>query len=55
MSIDNASLMYFFMLNDGITQPTYAQPVYIFEGQGYEEDGSKEYSFTGRVDAVDRS
>jgi len=53
MSIDSASLMYFCMLNDDITQPTYAQPVYFFEGQGYKEDGSEAYSFTGRVDAVD--
>jgi len=54
MSIESVSLKYFCMLNDDITQPTYAQPVYVFEGQGYHEDDSEAYSFVGRVDAVSR-
>ena len=54
MSIDGVSLKYFCMLNEDSTQPVYAQPIYVFEGQGYHEDNSEAYSFTGRVDAVVR-
>ena len=54
LSVTDISIKYFCMLSEENAMPTFAQPIYVFEGQRYHEDKSEAGSFTGRVDAVIR-
>jgi hypothetical protein len=54
ISVDNASLKYFAMLSPDGIQPVYAQPVYIFTGEGRDKPELPWEHFIGMVDAVSR-
>jgi hypothetical protein len=54
ISIENISLKYLAMINPDNSQEVYAQPIYIFEGQGRNQPDLKWDSFIGACDAVVR-